>query len=99
LDKPRRAGGSSAPNVQYSAYWENGALGTVAKGCKDKPDLTLRVSAEDARLMSDGQLSPSVAFMQGRLKTQGDNTLLLSVLAWSATPSFRQKIDELKAQQ
>ncbi|MGC8627490.1 MAG: SCP2 sterol-binding domain-containing protein [Acidimicrobiales bacterium] len=98
LGKARRASGSSRPAVQYSAYWENGALGTVVKVCEDKPDLTLRVSAEDAHLMSDGQLAPSVAFMQGRLKAQGDNALLLKVLAWSATPSFRQKIGDLKAQ-
>jgi hypothetical protein len=26
--------------------------------------------------------------MQGRLKTSGDNGLLLSVLAWSATDAF-----------
>ncbi len=36
-------------------------------------------------------LSPSVAFMQGRLKTSGDNGLLLSVLAWSATGAFARR--------
>jgi putative sterol carrier protein len=38
--------------------------------------------------VKNGQLDPSVAFMQGRLKTSGDNALLLSVLKWSATPAF-----------
>jgi len=26
--------------------------------------------------------------MQGRLKTSGDNALLLGVLSWTATPAF-----------
>jgi hypothetical protein len=55
-------------------------------------DLTLRLSAEDARLVQEGRLEPSVAFMQGRLKAEGDHALLLRVLAWSATPAFRQAL-------
>jgi hypothetical protein len=50
--------------------------------------LTLTLSPADAELVRQGRLSPSVAFMQGRLKTSGDNALLLRVLAWSATDAF-----------
>jgi putative sterol carrier protein len=41
----------------------------------------------DADEMLNGRLDPSVAFMQGRLKTAGDNGLLLALLAaWSSPP-------------
>jgi hypothetical protein len=50
--------------------------------------LSLGLGPEDAELVRRGQLAPSVAFMQGRLKTSGDNDLLLRVLKWSATPGF-----------
>jgi len=48
----------------------------------------LTLSPGDAQLVKKGELEPSVAFMQGKLKTSGDNALLLSVLAWSTTPAF-----------
>jgi len=48
----------------------------------------LTLSRADAELIREGRLSPSVAFMQGRLKTSGDNGLVLRVLAWSATDAF-----------
>ena len=57
-------------------------------GLEGEADLTLTLSPDDARSVKDGRLDPSVAFMQGRLKTSGDNALLLSVLKWTATPAF-----------
>jgi putative sterol carrier protein len=62
--------------------------GTLTPGCDGEPDLALTLSPDDARSVRDGELAPSVAFMQGRLKTSGDNALLLRVLAWTATPAF-----------
>jgi len=50
--------------------------------------LALSLSPTDAALVKEGKLAPSVAFMQGRLKTSGDNALLLRVLEWTATPAF-----------
>jgi putative sterol carrier protein len=52
------------------------------------PELTLTVPAADARAIRAGTLDPSVAFMRGRLKTAGDNGLLLGLLAATADPSF-----------
>jgi hypothetical protein len=48
----------------------------------------LTLGTDDARSVKEGRLDPSVAFMQGRLKTSGDNALLLRVLSWTATPAF-----------
>jgi putative sterol carrier protein len=75
--------------VQWSCGWDDDGPGPVREGCDGEPDLTLGLSRDDALSVQQGQLPPSVAFMQGRLKTSGDNELLLRVLAWTATPAFQ----------
>lgn len=59
-------------------------------------DLTLTLPAEDVDAVVAGRLAPSVAYMQGRLKTAGDNRLLLAVLAATATPAFHRWCAELR---
>jgi hypothetical protein len=76
------AAGAEAP-LQYSFRWEGGQPGPLATRYQGEPDLTLTISPPDAQLVSAGQLQLSVAFMQGRLKTAGDNALLLELLAFS----------------
>jgi hypothetical protein len=82
--------------AQWSAYWTDAGPEHVALGCGGEPALTLTVGTEDAALMADGKLAPSVAYMQGRLKTAGDNSLLLRVLRWTATPAFQQALARWK---
>jgi hypothetical protein len=84
-------GGTPGP-VQWSCGWGKDGPGPVTPGCDGEPDLTLGLSPEDARSVQQGQLVPSVAFMQGRLKTSGDNELLLRVLAWTATTAFQTSL-------
>jgi putative sterol carrier protein len=49
--------------------------------------VTLTASYADASAMAAGELDPSVAFMQGRLKTAGDPGLVLDLLACVAAHS------------
>jgi hypothetical protein len=92
--RPSQAGGAQAvlgappEPAQWSCQWSVDGPGPVSSGLEGEPDLTLTLGTDDARSVKNGQLDPSVAFMQGRLKTSGDNALLLSVLKWSATPAF-----------
>jgi hypothetical protein len=80
--------GSQEGPAQWSCQWSADGPGPVTTGSEGEPDLTLTLGTADAWSVKDGQLEPSVAFMQGRLKTSGDNALLLRVLSWSATPAF-----------
>jgi SCP-2 sterol transfer family len=94
-----RSGASGPAEVIERVYaWgpegpEQGASpGDDPHGPSGEPDLTLSLSPADAEAVRRGDLAPSVAFMQGRLKTAGDNALLLEVLAWTATPAFAQAL-------
>lgn len=91
--QPQASGSEAVPGAQpgpaqWSCQWSADGPGPVSTGLEGEPDLTLTLGTDDARSVKNGQLDPSVAFMQGRLKTSGDNTLLLSVLKWSATSAF-----------
>lgn len=66
-------------------------------GCDDEPDLTLTIGTDDAYLVRRGELDPSVAFMQGKLKSTGDNALLLNILGWTATPAYTKAMEDWAA--
>jgi SCP-2 sterol transfer family len=82
--KGQDAGGAT----QRSWLWSDDGPGAQLTAPQPEPDLALALSPDDAQLVARGELEPSVAFMQGRLKTSGDNALLLRVLAWTTTPAF-----------
>jgi putative sterol carrier protein len=52
---------------------------TVSQGVTEKPDVTIGMDAGDFVKMVNGQLQPVVAFMQGKIKLQGDMTLAMKV--------------------
>ena len=61
----------------------------VALGALENADVALTVPYAEAVAIAQGELAPSVAFMQGRMKTAGDPGKLLELLAATATPAFR----------
>ena len=62
-------------------YWLKIANGTAegGEGQIEKPNMTLRASAEDWLAVTKGELNPMQAFMSGRLKVQGDMSLALKL--------------------
>jgi putative sterol carrier protein len=60
---------------------DDGVIAAVAPGKPDAADLTLTMPIAVAEAIDSGSLAPSAAFMQGRMKTAGDNGLVLDVLA------------------
>lgn len=96
--RSRRSGAPGGPGeagaLIWSCEWSEDGPGPARPGCDGEPALSLLLSPEDADLVRRGQLAPSVAFMQGRLKTAGDNALLLRVLKWTARPAFAQALEQ-----
>ncbi len=63
---------------------DDGVVAEAAVGTRAAPDVTFTVSYPDAAAIAAGDLDPSVAFMQGRMKTAGDPGLVLDLLAGAA---------------
>jgi hypothetical protein len=59
---------------------ERGRTVEAGVGTVDQPDLTLMAAYQDAERQAAGELEPSAAYMQGRLKAEGDMTKLFALL-------------------
>ena len=91
VGRGRAPGGSGAVEVVVTgrpdgdASWQvrvdDGVVAEVAPGAPARADLTLTFPAAVAHDVASGALTPSAAFMQGRVKTAGDLGLVLDVLA------------------
>jgi putative sterol carrier protein len=80
--------GSLRATFQFNLSGEGGgdwtvtvADGTcaVAEGKADKPNITIGMVADDFVKMVEGELSPVTAFMQGKIKLQGDMNLAMKL--------------------
>lgn len=68
-------------DASWQARVEDGVVVEVVSGAPATSDLTLTLPVAIADAIADGELTASAAFMQGRMKTAGDNGLVLDVLA------------------
>ena len=77
--------GGPEGNAAFSTTYEQGRIATSvaapppAKG-DDVPPVTVALSYEDARRVASGDLELGAAFMQGRLKAEGDMKTILALL-------------------
>jgi hypothetical protein len=89
-----RAVGRRAAAVSERLWWRYEAGRPCAGGVGDppqleRPDLELWMPSDEARLILCGEVEPSVSYMRGRLKADGDGALLLAVLGSTASDGFR----------
>ena len=67
----------------------------VAVGGLADASVSLTLPYADAMAIVCGELEPSVAFMQGRMKTAGDPGIVLQVLAATARVPFRDALERI----
>ena len=91
--------GTDSGDVNAALTWADGRLVEARAGAPTSPVVTWTIGAADARAVGAGELDPSVAFMQGRLKTSGDNGLVLLLLAATSGPAYRLWLDFLRVDQ
>lgn len=72
----RAGGGASGDEVRWHVVVDDGSVGFVAGPASD-PTVRFTTDAVTARSITDGSLSPTEAFMAGRLRVGGDTTALV----------------------
>ena len=65
---------------QYTAQIDNGRFSLVEKDAP-APDVTIRMKSADFLAMTNGTLNPVAAFMQGRIRVEGDMALAMQLQA------------------
>ena len=84
--------GAEAGDVAGHATFAGGRLVRSGSGTVPDADLTLTLTDADARAVVAGELDPSVAFMQGRMKVAGAMAPLLDLLALAGTDAARDRL-------
>ncbi len=77
-----RIGGSALDGVARFAIKGEGTIIVDSNGARaedGEADVTLTADAETFRALLNGDLSPTAAFMQGRLAVDGDMTLAIQL--------------------
>ena len=89
-------GAPDGEDVRY--YWvlENGKLLESALGELEDSEITLTQSYADAVAIQKGELDPSAAFMQGRIKVTGNMAKLMSLLPITGSPEYKALQEEIR---
>jgi putative sterol carrier protein len=82
--------GGPSKEVSYHWSYRDGVPGDGGIGAAPDADLALTIPYADARDIAAGEVEPSVAYMRGRLKSTGDDGLLIGLLASTATAGYRE---------
>ena len=85
------------PDVSY--YWilEDGKLVEDQLGTLDDAELTLTMSRADAEAVQRGTLDEQAAFMQGRIKVEGNMSKLMALLPITSSPEYKELQEKLRA--
>lgn len=82
-------GVSTAPRKEVTFHWayQDGAVVSGGTGAGEA-SASFTLGAADAPDVLSGAVSPSVAFMRGRLKASGDGGLIIDFLQSTLSPQF-----------
>ena len=69
---------------QWSVGVKDGKI-DVQKAAVESPTASIKISSEDLKAMTSGQLNPMMAFMSGKIKVDGD---LNSVMKFQSLVGF-----------
>ncbi|HVB06145.1 MAG TPA: SCP2 sterol-binding domain-containing protein [Acidimicrobiales bacterium] len=100
VGQPERPGASArlqyvitgGPEGDINYYWvvEDGKLVENKLGTLEDAEVTLTETIDDALAMQKGELDANAAFMQGKIKVDGDVAKLLALLPITMSPEFHE---------
>jgi putative sterol carrier protein len=98
--QPERPGASArmqyvvtgAPDGDVKYYWvlENGKLLESQLGEMPEPEVTMTQTYEDAQKIQKGDLDANAAFMQGRIKVQGNMAKSMALMPLTNAPEYKE---------
>ena len=89
--------GGPEKDVKLVLELDEGRVTRAERAVVADAELTLTLEYANAVAIHRGELDPSVAFMQGRLKAAGDTGMLLQLLSLTRTPTYRSFREKLAA--
>lgn len=104
--QPERPGASArmqyvvtgGPEGDIRYYWvlEDGKLLENQLGDMPDPELTLTQTYDDAKKIQSGELDAQAAFMQGRIKVEGNMAKLMALMPLTNSPEYRELQDQIR---
>lgn len=85
-------------DVAYHLVFDGGRVVGGGAGPGDDAEVVLTTTYEVAAGIARGDVEPSVAFMQGVLKTEGPTARLVPLLAVTQSPAYRRAADQLRSE-
>jgi hypothetical protein len=85
-------------DVAYHLAFEAGRVVDGGVGTDPRAEVVLTTVREVATDIAAGDVEPAVAFMQGRLKTEGPTSRLLPLLALTQTEPYRAAAGQLRSE-
>jgi hypothetical protein len=83
---------TGGPDGDVSCVWvlNDGRLEDAPAVDGDAPEVTMTMTEPDAVALVVGDLEPSVAFMQGRMKVVGSMAVMIPLLAATRSPHYQE---------
>ncbi len=82
---------TDGPDGEIRYYWvvENGKILEDQLGEDADAEVTMTITYDDSTKMQKGELDETAAFMQGRLKVQGNMGKLMSLMPLTQSPEYK----------
>ncbi|HEX6595890.1 MAG TPA: SCP2 sterol-binding domain-containing protein [Acidimicrobiales bacterium] len=82
---------TGGPDGEIRYYWvvENGKILEDQLGEDADAEVTMTITYDDSMKMQKGELDETAAFMQGRLKVQGNMGKLMSLMPLTQSPEYK----------
>ncbi len=91
---------TGTPSGDQFYYWivEDGRLTDCKMGTLEDPEVTLFQAFDDAVMIQKDELGAEVAFMQGRMKVEGNLARLMALLPVTSAPDYKAVMAALAAE-